>query len=240
MKKIFIIFFLINFVFLLFTQDATSDTKSSEKRESTPAINQTSTATNDTKRQKNGWEYFTEGRYTESINALLEEKKYYPERINIYVILGWDYRELKKYEEMEKISLEGLKIKEDDTRIIRNLAEALFFQKKYNDATIYFQKYLSFTYKTNDFYIPTLYYYLGVSLLNTGSLNKADIALSTAKYYQPKNINVLLALAETKEKLKDYETALKMYNEVLTISPGNSKALEAISKINTTNNQVKN
>lgn len=246
MKKTIYILLVFISLFSLFTQDTTGDTKKEEKIEATTSSTSSITTeikktevTSTENKKKNGWEYFVEGKYLDSINALLEEKKYYPERINIYVILGWDYRELKRYEEMEKISLEGLAIKNDDKRVIKNLAEALFFQEKYQDAIVYLQKYIALSYKTEDIHIPSIYYYLGVSFLNLNNYNKADIALSTAKFYQPKNINILLALGQVKEKLKDYDNALKFYKEVISLSPNNNKALEAIKRIEDINKNKK-
>ncbi|MBN2546400.1 MAG: hypothetical protein JXB50_11430 [Spirochaetes bacterium] len=233
MKKILMICIIYFSVFYVFSQDSTTDIKKDESKQNS-SLSETNNQTNKTevKRKKNGWDYFEEGRYIDSINALLEEKKYFPDRINIYVILGWDYREIKNYIEMERISFEGLRINSEDVRIIKNLAEAYYFQKKYSEAIPYFQKYLSVKYKTNDIYIQTLYYYLGICFFNNNNLYKADISLSTARYFQPNNINILLLLAETKEKLKDYDKSLKLYNNALILSPNNQTALDGINRIN--------
>jgi len=233
MKKILLIC-LFNFMFFyIYPQDTTADIKKDDNKQnsSISVINNQSNIT-EVKKKKNGWDYFEDGKYNESINALLEEKKYYPDRINIYVILAWDYREIKNFAEMEKVSLEGLKYSSEDVRIIKNLAEAYYFQKKYNEAIPFFHKYLNFKYKTNDIYIQTLYYYLGICFLNINNLYKADISLSTAKYFQPNNLNIVLLLAETKEKLKDYDKSLKLYNDALILSPNNQTALDGINRIN--------
>jgi len=233
MKKIFL-FCLFYFIFFYINpQDSTADIKKDEnKQNSSISVNNNQNNVTDVKKKKNGWDYFEDGRYNESINALLEEKKYYPDRINIYVILAWDYREVKNFAEMEKISLEGLKYSTDDVRIIKNLAEAYYFQKKYNEAIPFFQKYLNFKYKTNDIYNQTVYQFLGICFFNINNFYKADISLSTAKYFQPNNLNIVLLLAETKEKLKDYDKSLKLYNDALLLSPNNQTALDGIARIN--------
>jgi hypothetical protein len=69
-------------------QDATGDT--------------TGFTTTTVAKKMNGWDYYAAGRYRESINALKQEKNQYPDRINIYVIMGWDYLELRNFSEMEK------------------------------------------------------------------------------------------------------------------------------------------
>jgi len=237
MKKIIIMLFLLNILFTgLYAQDATGD-----KKENTTAVTNntnTTTSTNNSitnntevKQKKNGWNFYEEGRFIDSINALQEERKYFPDRINIYVILGWDYKEVKNFAEMEKISLEGLKFSNDDARIIKNLAEAYFLQNKHNEAIPQFQKYIFLKNNTNDPYIQTIYQFLGMSYYHTNQLYKADIALSTARFYQKNSVNILITLADIKEKQKDYNMALKYYNEALKLAPSNTQVIDGLNRV---------
>ena len=189
------------------------------------------TTDNEIKKEKNGWDYFIEGKYNESIKALKKEKELYPQRINIYVIMGWNYKKIYNYNLLEQISLEGLKINPRDARIVLNLAEAYYFQKKYSKAVSIFKKYIAFKYNKKDIYIPIVYYYLGNCYYNLNSYRKADIALSTAKYYNPNNIKTVLLLANTKEKLKEYDKANNLFNTALKIQPYNTIALDGIKRL---------
>ena len=189
-------------------------------------------------KKMNGWDYYEKGRYRESINALKVEKKSYPNRINIYVIMAWDYLSLRNYPSMEKISKEGLKIRPNDVRVIKNLAEAYYFQKKYSEAIFYFEKYIFSKYKMKDPYLAIVYYYLGVCFYNLNFYRKADIALSFAKYYRPKDIKIILTLANTKEKLEEYDKANNLFNNVLKIKPNNKPALEGIKRIKDINYKI--
>lgn len=221
MKKLIVIIFLFSF-FNLFSLDNTSDNNTNSNLESE----------NNIKKTKNGWDYYSEGRYRESIAALELEKKYFPERINIYVIMGWCYRELKEFNNMEKISLEGLKFQLTDSRVHRNLAEAYFFQGKYSQAIDSFQNYLKYKYSPgSDPYLATLYYYLGISYYNTEQFRKADISLSLANFLRRNNQEIIYYLALTKEKLKEYNKSFNLYSLLLKINPGHQKGIEGLDRV---------
>ena len=136
MKKILIINLFFLFTLTLFAQDATTPAAAPANNapaapvQTTPAV-----------RQKNGWDYYSEGNYHASIRSLEEERKLFPGRINIYIILGWNYKALKDYPEMERISIEGYNINPIHVNILKNLGEACYFQNKYNDSIKYFEKY---------------------------------------------------------------------------------------------------
>ena len=181
--------------------------------------------------QKNGWHYYAEGKYRKSLEYLEAERKEYPNRINIFIIMGWDYRELKQFSQMENISLEGLKINPTDVRIIKNLAEAYFYQSKFQKAIDSFEKYLKYRYQKNDPYLASIYYFLGYSYLKTDSYHKADIALSTANYYKKNNLLTYVYLGETNEKLEKYNKAVEYYNLALKLQPGNKIANEGIVRV---------
>ena len=93
---------------------------------------------------KNGYELFLDGRYQDSLAALESERQAHPERMDIYVISGWCYRELKDYASMERVSKEGIRIQPTDHRALRNLATALYWQAKYSEAVESFDSYLKY------------------------------------------------------------------------------------------------
>lgn len=216
MKKIYFIIVSIFFVIVSsYSQDNTDDT-----------------AVDNSKRTKNGWDYYSEGRYRESIAALELEKKYFPERINIYVIMAWCYRELKEFDNMEKISLEGLKIQPTDSRVHRNLAEAYYFQGKYGLAIGSFENYLKYKYTPGaDPYLSLLYGYLGICYYNTEQFRKADIALSFSNFLKRNNQEIIYYLALTKEKLKEYKKSFDLYSFLLQLNPNHQKGIEGLNRV---------
>jgi len=182
------------------------------------------------KKTMNGWDYYSAGRYQDSLNALENEKRIFPDRINIYVIMAWNYRELKNYTLMESISLEGLKYQPTDTRILKNLAEAYFFQKKYQDSANTFEKYVKYKFSWNDPFLSYAYYYLGICYYYLQQYRKADIALSTSNYYVPKSYNTIILLAEIKEQLGEYKRAFNLFTQAGQILPNNQRALDGVAR----------
>jgi tetratricopeptide (TPR) repeat protein len=220
MKKLLIIILFFSFLIYINPQDASNDN-----------TKKTDNTNNQTVRIKNGWDYYNDGKYFESIKALSEEKKNYPDRINIYVILAWDYGNLKDYDSMEKVSQEGLNVSPDDIRILKNMIEACFYQNKFNQVIPHLEKYIALRYNNNDPYISTVYYYLGSSFLNLGYYKKADISLNTSLHFNPNDINTLLQLAETMTKLNQIDKSKSYYNSVLKIQPNNLQALDGLKKL---------
>lgn len=182
------------------------------------------------KKTMNGWDFYSAGRYQESLNALDNEKRLFPDRINIYVIMAWNYRELKNFASMESISLEGLKMQPTDTRILKNLAEAYFFQKKYQDSAATFEKYIKYKFSWSDPYLSYSYYYLGICYYYMQQYRKADIALSTSNHYVPKSFNTVILLAEIKELLGEYKRANAFFIQASQIAPANQRALDGIAR----------
>lgn len=227
---LFILFFLNNYIF---SQDQTSDSikKQDDNKVKTEENTDNYDNNNNVNTPKNGWDLYQEGRYYDSIILLKDEMRRFPQRINVYVILGWDYRQLRRYKEMEEISLEGLKVNSTDIRLVRNLGESYYFQNSFLNAVKEFEKYISYRYNRNDSYVSLIYYYLGVCFYNLKSFRKADIALSTARYYQPNDNNTNLYLGKTMVELKQFEKAKKYFDTVLKNSPDNTEAIEGLKRI---------
>jgi tetratricopeptide (TPR) repeat protein len=210
--KIFIfIFFNMLIINLLFSQDNTGDA----------AV---------VKKITNGWDYYNAGKYKESLQSLDIEKKQFPERINIYVIMGWDYRELKDFVDMERISNEGIKLQPTNYYLIKNLADALYYQNKYYDCIGMYEKYLKYKNNWNDVNVPYAYYYLGVSYYYLKYFKKADIALSAANHFMPKNYNTLILLAEVKEIQGENKNAFNLFTSANLIQPNTQRAIDGIAR----------
>lgn len=223
------------FIFIsasLFSQDLTTDKKAVTGESAGSVQQQTQTQTVGTvKKDRDGWDYYAEGNYTASIKALEEEKKLFPTRINIYIILGWNYKILKNYQEMEKVSLEGYSLSPTHINILRNLGEAYFYQNKFVESIKYLEKYLKYKNRWDDPSTYQIYYLAGYAYLKTGSLYKADVALSASNYVKPNNVQNLLALGEVNEKLSKVDVAISLYESVLKIDPVNADAKNGLLRL---------
>ncbi len=229
MKCFFIVTLFFCSISLFSQQDSSTD--AIETTTATTSTIITSPTNNQPRKQKDGWDLYAEGNYTASIKALDEEKKQFPTRINIFIILGWNYKAIKNYKEMEKISLEGFALNPTHINVLKNLGEAYFFQGKYQDAIKQFEKYLKIRNDWNDPNTHLIYTYLGTSYFHTGYLFKADLALSTANSGKSNNVQTLLLLAEINEKLEKKEKAISYYEKALIVDPINNTAKTAISRL---------
>ena len=219
MKSFIVFILMIVSVFFISAQDASSDGSSGAGTSSTE------------RKVKDGWDYFSEGKYLESLKALEEEKKLYPSRINIYLIMGWDYKNLKRYPEMEKVSLEGYNLNPTHIHIIKNLGESYFFQGKYSEAIKYLEKFLKYRSDVTDPNVPIVYYFLGYCYYETGLYYKADSALSAAKGLGATNAYVYYVLAKTNEKLNNNDKALALYEAAYKLNAEITDAKAAIDRL---------
>ncbi len=229
MKKFLFFIFYFFITLLVIGQDNSTDINFNSS--SSSSIDNSNKEKNNIKNEKNGWELYLEGKYFESIKALEKEKKSYPERTNIYVIEGWDYKYLNNFIEMERISLEGLKMDSEDSRITINLAEAYYFQNKYSQAIPVFEKYLSKRYNINDQAIQKIYFYLGDCYYNIKYYRKADIALCTAYYFIKNDVQIILKLALVNENLANKDKSIELLKKVLTMEPENKIAKEILTRL---------
>ena len=181
---------------------------------------------------KNGWDYFAAGQYQESLKALETERQSFPERMDIYVIAGWCYREMKDWANMERISAEGLKIQPNDPRALKNIGDAMFWQGKHQQAVQYYDGYLKYKYSPKtDTNFTTVYYRMGVSYYVLKQWLKSDICFSLSNRYKPNDYMTLQYLAEVKEKLGEYNKAYALYQQTLKIRPNNQKGLEGVNRL---------
>lgn len=209
MKKFILLILLLNFIFNIYA-DNTADT---------------------TKKSYNGWDYYSMGKYNQSLQALENEKKVTPEQVNIYIIMAWDYRELKDFVKMELISLDGLKLQPTDARVLKNLAEAYYFQKRYYEAIPVFEKFIKYKFSWSDPYIQYAYYYLGACYYYTKQYWKADMALSTSNYYAGKVYNTLILLADVKQILGHNKKAFTYYTLANQVQPNTQRAIDGINNL---------
>lgn len=220
------------FSFNLYSQDEVINTDEDIVVDENTEINKQETTVT-IKKEKNGWDYYAEGNYYESIKALEEEKRNFPNRINIYIILGWNYKMLKNFEKMEEVSLTGMQIVPNNRNIIKNLAESYYFQGKYSNAITEYQKYLKYRFvnKWSDPQLYNIYLYLGYSFYEVKSYHKADIALTQALQMLPNNVSVNYVLGLVNQALKNDEKAILYYKNTLKYQPTHNEAQKKLNEI---------
>ena len=178
---------------------------------------------------KDGYILWKERKYEESIIKLKEEIISFPQRIDIYVIMGWDYLALRQYNNALDISKKGLAVSPNDNRLHLNLGESYFNLRQYNSSVYHLQKYLAAN--PQSYKKAYIFFLMGLAYYRLKQYNLADISLSTAIYYKPNSARYITQLGLIKEKLNENKKALSFFEKALVLNPGNLDALNGKKRI---------
>jgi Flp pilus assembly protein TadD len=172
---------------------------------------------------------FRNGNYEEAVRICKAEITANPNNLESHVVLCWSLVNLGRYEEGRTYALAGRTISRYDPRIVEVLGEVYYFQGRNNEALQYFQEYINLAPQGTR--INTVYYYIGEIFIRQGQFRRADIALSTAVYYMPRNAEWWTRLAyarenagETREAITAYETALSLNTQLIDARRGLERA----------------
>ena len=165
---------------------------------------------------------FRNGRFEEAVQISKNEISINPNNLELYIILSRSLVNLGRYEESRSYALAGRSISRYDPRLIEILGEIYFFQGRNNEALQYFQEYISLAPQGDQMFMA--YYYIGEIFIRQGRYRRADIALSTAVYYMPRNALWWARLAYARENAGEYRSALTAYEQALALDENLSDA----------------
>ncbi|MDR2766882.1 MAG: tetratricopeptide repeat protein [Treponema sp.] len=169
------------------------------------------------------------GRYEEAVRICRQELSASPDNLESHVVLCWSLLALRRYEECRSYGLAGRAISRYDPRIIEVLGEAYYFQGRNNEALQYFQEYINLAPQGSR--IDMVYYYTGEVFIRLGQYRRADIALSTAVYYMPRNAEWWTRLAYARENAGEIREALNAYEKALSINANLTDALRGQARV---------
>lgn len=152
-----------------------------------------------------------------------------PNNLESHVVLCWSLVHLGRYEESRTYALAGRKISRYDPRIIEILGEVYFFQGRNNEALQYFQEYISLASQGDR--LNTVYYYIGEIYIRQGRFRRADIALSTAVYFMPRNAYWWTRLAYARENAGEYQNAMIAYEQALALNDSLRDAIRGLGRV---------
>ena len=214
------------FLFSIFCFDLNSQQNdNNQDSDNTSQDNQNSKQDED----KDGYILWKERKYEQSIAKLKEEIVAFPQRIDIYVIMGWDYLALRQYSNALDISKKGLAISPNDSRLHLNLGETYFNLRQYNPSVYHLQKYLAAN--PQSYKKAYIYFLMGLAYYRLKHYHLADISLSTAIYYKPNSARYITQLGLIKEKLNENKKALTFFEKALILNPGNLDALNGKKRV---------
>lgn len=179
--------------------------------------------------KKDALQEYRNGSYEAAIKICRDDIAANPNDLESYVVLCWSLVHLGRYEESRNYALAGRNISRYDPRIIEILGEVYFFQGRNHEALQYFQEYISLAPQGDR--LNTVYYYIGEIFIRQGHFRRADIALSTAVYYMPKNAHWWARLAYARENAGEYRSAMGAYEQALTLNENLSDAQKGILRV---------
>jgi tetratricopeptide (TPR) repeat protein len=174
---------------------------------------------------------YQSGLYEEAVKICKAEITSNPNNLESHVILCWSLVSLGRYEESRTYALAGREISRYDPRIIEVLGEVYYFQGRNTEALKYFQEYLNLAPQGSR--VNTVFYYIGEIFIRQGHFHRADIALSTAVYYMPRNAGWWARLAYARENAGDIPQAIAAYEKALSLDETLIDAQKGISRVRT-------
>jgi tetratricopeptide (TPR) repeat protein len=172
---------------------------------------------------------YRNGNFERSVEICREEITANPNNLESHVVICWSLIALRRYEEAKGFALAGRNISRYDPRVIEILGEVYYFQGYNNDALRYFQEYVNLAPQGSR--IDMVYYYIGELFIRLGKFHHADIALSTAVYYMPRNADWWARLGYARENAGEYTQAVAAYEKAVSLNAQLSGARMGLERV---------
>jgi tetratricopeptide (TPR) repeat protein len=163
-------------------------------------------------------ELYRTNRFAEAIKVCQQELAESPKNIDSHVVMGWSYLRLKQYAEALSISQKALAINPNDPRIVQIIGEAEVFLGKIGEALQNLQEYVAL--RPGGDRIARVYWLMGECYIRLKEYQNADIAISTAVYYEQNNALWWARLGYARELGNDLKWASDAYARALRLDPG--------------------
>ncbi len=168
--------------------------------------------------------------YRQAIEVCRQDLEANGKNMDAYTIKTWALIRLGKYQDTVDTCLEALKIT-NDYRIVETLAEGYFYLGRHKDSLKQFEKYVDAAPRGER--VSTAYFFIGEIFRLGKEYNHADIAYSTAVYYEPGLSLWWYRLATVKETVGDKAGAKAAYERALKLRPDYREATEGLSRVRT-------
>ena len=166
--------------------------------------------------------------YNTAINICLNELAENPNNMDSYAVYTWSLYRLKKYAETVAVCTQALNIRED-ARIVETMGEALFYLNRFDECLEKMQRYIELPHSDNR--IGAAYFFEAEIYRLRKQYNKAEIAYTTAVYFEPSLSHWWLRLGNVREAVDNKAGALEAYNRALNLNPNQSEATNAIKRL---------
>ena len=167
-------------------------------------------------------ELYRANRYADAIKVCQQELQDSPNNIDSWVVMGWSLLRLQQYADALNAGQKAVAINPNDPRVIEILGEAYTFMGKTDPALQNLQEYVAL--RPNGDRIARVYWLMGECYIRLKELQNADIAISTALYYEQNNVLWWTRLGYARELANDLKWASDAYAHALKLDPGNADA----------------
>jgi tetratricopeptide (TPR) repeat protein len=145
------------------------------------------------------------------------------------VVLAWSYIKLKKYQEALLTGQKGLEIAPNDPRLIQVIGESYVFLGRIEDALKNLEEYIAL--RPNGDRIARVYWLMGECYISLREYQNADIAISTALYYEQSNSAWWARLGYAREMVNDTRAAQEAYSRALKLDPNLTDAVRGKERV---------
>jgi tetratricopeptide (TPR) repeat protein len=157
-------------------------------------------------------------KFADAIKVCQQELKDSPGNIDSHVVMGWSYLRLQQYQDALAVAQKATAINPNDPRVVQILGEADVYLGKTDDALKNLEEYVAL--RPNGDRIARVYWLMGECYVRLKALQNADIAISTAVYYEQNNALWWARLGYARELAGDFKRAGEAYDKALKLDPG--------------------
>ncbi len=172
---------------------------------------------------------FREGNYSESIRITERELARTPGNMDAYAVQGWAFLALGDWAGAVDSAQRGLDVSRYDHRILAIMSEAQYELGNNLSALQYLQDYAAVRPSGN--FIDQIYLLMGEIHIRFEEYHAADIAISTALYFEPGNADAWERLGFVREQAGDPNYALEAYRRALELNGNLSQARDAVERL---------
>ncbi|HEY9592983.1 MAG TPA: tetratricopeptide repeat protein [Spirochaetia bacterium] len=174
-------------------------------------------------------ELYRANKYADAIRVCQQELQDSPNNVDSWVVMGWSYLRLQQYADALNAGQKAVAINPNDPRVIEILGEAFTFLGRTAPALEDLQEYVAL--RPNGDRIARVYWLMGENYIRLKEYQNADIAISTALYYEQNNVLWWTRLGYARELANDLKWAADAYAHALKLDPGNADALRGKASV---------
>jgi tetratricopeptide (TPR) repeat protein len=162
-------------------------------------------------------ELYRANKFADAVKVTQQELAVSPNNIDSYVVMGWSYLRLQQFGEALEAGQKALVLNPNDPRVIQIIGEADVYLSKTDEALKNLQEYVAL--RPSGDRIGRVYWLMGECYIRLKEFQNADVAISTAVYYEQNNAMWWARLGYARELANDLKWASDAYAHSLKLDP---------------------